>query len=103
MSRTDPSRLEVRLPEQQSRTLNLVDGSNKSSDLYNLLLGPLFRSLPNSESAKPDIFGSAVIWAADSQQEVLDILKQDVYVQQGVWDFEKAGSCPRNQSNRACC
>lgn len=64
--------------------------------------GPLLNSLPKSDDATPDIYGSAVIWAADSQEEVLDILKKDVYVQKGVWDFEKVSRRRVNWSSSPC-
>ncbi|KAH6603873.1 hypothetical protein Trco_007319 [Trichoderma cornu-damae] len=56
--------------------------------------GPILHSQPKDENDKPDVYGSVVIWAADSQQEVLEILKKDVYVEKGVWDFSNVKIYP---------
>jgi hypothetical protein len=44
---------------------------------------------PSPTTIERKIFGSCVIWSADSQEEVLDALKKDIYVEKGVWDFDK--------------
>ena len=38
------------------------------------------------------IFGSAMMAHAASKEEVLDVLKQDVYFKSGVWDLDKVRS-----------
>ncbi len=35
------------------------------------------------------IFGSAMVAHAASKDEVLDVIKQDIYFKSGVWDLDK--------------
>ncbi len=37
----------------------------------------------------PKMRGSVLVTAAESKEEALDFVKEDVYATQGVWDVEK--------------
>lgn len=37
----------------------------------------------------PKMRGSVLVTAAESKEEALDLVKEDVYATQGVWDVEK--------------
>lgn len=41
------------------------------------------------KDGKLNISGSAIIARANSVEEVLEVLKQDIYYRSGVWDFDK--------------
>lgn len=48
--------------------------------------GAVFNSLPQ-EGQKPDFAGSVFTIVADTKEEVLAFLKEDIYAKQGVWDL----------------
>lgn len=45
---------------------------------------------PPVDGAVPDFKGSAIIVKADSRDDAIAFLKQDVYVAEGVWDVDNA-------------
>lgn len=46
---------------------------------------------PNDEISSMKFAGSTLMVLASSKEEVVDLLKDDVYVKSGVWDLEKVG------------
>jgi hypothetical protein len=44
---------------------------------------------PLVEGEPPQARGSAMLIGASTREEVVERLKKDVYVKDGVWDFEK--------------
>jgi len=51
--------------------------------------GAIFHELPTDD--KPKKFaGSSLNVVADSKEEVLDIIKQDIFAKEGIWDVENA-------------
>lgn len=44
---------------------------------------------PDDEISSMKFAGSTLMVLASSRQEVIDLLKDDVYVKSGVWDLEK--------------
>lgn len=44
---------------------------------------------PENETEQLEIAGSAIIARAPSAEEVLKVLRQDVYYRTGVWDWDK--------------
>lgn len=49
----------------------------------------MLNSVPaDDEPSSLDFAGSSLVVVASSKEEVLDILKQDVYAQNGVWDVD---------------
>lgn len=47
---------------------------------------------PNDEISSMKFAGSTLMVLASSKEEVIDLLKDDVYVKSGVWDLEKVGN-----------
>lgn len=43
-----------------------------------------------AEGETPSFKGSMIMAVAENEQEVLDLLKKDVYSTSGVWDLENA-------------
>lgn len=61
----------------------------------NQITGAVLNSLP--ESSDPSTFdfaGSAVIAVAETKEEVIAQLKEDIYYANGVWDVENAQIFP---------
>ena len=53
----------------------------------------MLHEVPKDDDPKSLKFaGSALIVVAESKEEVLDLLKKDVYVDAGVWDLENVSS-----------
>lgn len=50
--------------------------------------------IKEGDSGPPKMKGSAMLIGAKTREEVVERLKQDVYVAQGVWDVEKAQIIP---------
>jgi hypothetical protein len=50
--------------------------------------------IKEGDSGPPKMKGSAMLIGAKTREEVVERLKQDVYVQQGVWDVEKVEIIP---------
>lgn len=44
---------------------------------------------PENETEQLEIAGSAIIARAPSAEDVLKVLRQDVYYRTGVWDWDK--------------
>jgi hypothetical protein len=49
---------------------------------------------PLVEGEPPQARGSAMLIGASTREEVVERLKKDVYVKDGVWDFEKVQIIP---------
>lgn len=47
-----------------------------------------------AEGETPSFKGSMIMAVADNEQEVLDLLKKDIYSISGVWDLENAQIIP---------
>ncbi|KAA8634249.1 hypothetical protein SMACR_05525 [Sordaria macrospora] len=57
--------------------------------------GAVLSEPPTSDDPKTFKFaGSTIVLLAESREEVIEILKGDVYAQKGVWDVEKAQMWP---------
>jgi hypothetical protein len=48
--------------------------------------GAIFHEIPQ-EGAKPNFAGSVLTIVADTKEEVLDVLKGDIYAREGIWDL----------------
>lgn len=48
--------------------------------------GAIFNEIPQ-EGARPNFAGSVLTIVADTKEEVIEVLKGDVYAKQGVWDL----------------
>ncbi|KEZ38753.1 hypothetical protein SAPIO_CDS10784 [Scedosporium apiospermum] len=52
--------------------------------------GAVLNEVPKDNNPQNfSFYGSTIIVVADTKEEVLDIIKKDVYTESGVWDFEK--------------
>ncbi|ONH66867.1 hypothetical protein BON22_2843 [Cyberlindnera fabianii] len=49
--------------------------------------GAIFNEVP-VEGAKPNFAGSMLTIVADTKEEVIDILKKDIYAKEGIWNFD---------------
>ncbi|KAM7218730.1 hypothetical protein V8F06_005884 [Rhypophila decipiens] len=57
--------------------------------------GAILHDVPKDDQPSSlDFAGSTVIAVAESREEVLEILKGDVYVKEGVWDLSKVQMWP---------
>jgi hypothetical protein len=54
-----------------------------------LVLGGASLDEPLKEGASPKINGSVMMVEADSEAEVWEVIKGDIYYEKGVWDAEK--------------
>lgn len=50
--------------------------------------------IKEGDSGPPKMKGSAMLIGAKTREEVIERLKKDVYVQEGVWDVEKVEIIP---------
>lgn len=57
-------------------------------------------SKPKDENSLP-IAGSAMIAVASSRDEVMKVLKRDIYCLEGAWDIEKVQILPFRSSVRS--
>jgi hypothetical protein len=48
---------------------------------------------PIREGVPPKMKGSVLMCVADTEEEVLERVRKDVYYETGVWDKEKVSSC----------
>ena len=64
------------------------------------VLGGATLDEPIKEGAGPKINGSIMMAVADSREEVLEKLKQDVYYSSGVWDTDKVCNWSWRKSDR---
>ncbi|ODA80754.1 hypothetical protein RJ55_03713 [Drechmeria coniospora] len=77
-------RLEVRPQHFRNMTPKIESGAWKMG-------GALLNSVPESDDAtKFDFMGSTMVCVAESKEEVLRQLQEDIYSTSGVWDTEKA-------------
>lgn len=52
-------------------------------------LGAIFNSVPEgTDPTKFDFAGSAVVAVAESKEQVIEQLKEDIYYKEGVWDVD---------------
>ncbi|OCK81812.1 hypothetical protein K432DRAFT_391844 [Lepidopterella palustris CBS 459.81] len=79
-----PDSLQKRLNVRQTHLENL----QKDPESF-WLWGGAFLDEPSKEGETPKMKGSAMLVWANSKEEVLKRLKNDVYVTGEVWDFEK--------------
>lgn len=55
--------------------------------------GAILEDVPvDDEVSSLKFAGSTIVVVAESKQEVIDLLKKDVYVESGVWDLEKVSA-----------
>jgi hypothetical protein len=65
--------------------------------LYELILtlgAMLEEPIKEGDSGPPKMKGSAMLIGARTKEEVLERVKKDVYVNEGVWDVEKVQVIP---------
>jgi hypothetical protein len=65
------------------------------------VLGGATLDEPIKEGQGPKINGSVMMAVAETEDEVLEKLKKDVYYTSGVWDVEKVSQCSV-QGEQAC-
>ncbi|TQN73695.1 Aspercryptin biosynthesis cluster protein B [Colletotrichum shisoi] len=57
--------------------------------------GPMLHELPaNEEPSSLKVIGSTIVCVAESKEEIMEMLKRDVYVDRGVWDLERVQMWP---------
>ncbi|KAI1817348.1 hypothetical protein GGS20DRAFT_582486 [Poronia punctata] len=57
--------------------------------------GAIFNDIPEgTDASKYDFYGSSLVCVAESKEEVLEVLKKDIYATSGVWDLENAQIWP---------
>ncbi|CEJ80734.1 hypothetical protein VHEMI00902 [[Torrubiella] hemipterigena] len=76
-----PKHLEGAVPRKESRTWNMG--------------GAIFNSVPEgTDPTKFDFAGSAVVAVAETKEQVIEQLKEDIYYKEGVWDVDNAQIFP---------
>jgi uncharacterized protein YciI len=76
--------IEARLKVRATHLANVL-----ASDRLDLA-GALAPEFPSVDGATPEFKGSAVIVRADSRDDAIAFLQQDIYVSEGVWDIANA-------------
>ncbi|BFZ64628.1 hypothetical protein YB2330_005778 [Saitoella coloradoensis] len=51
--------------------------------------GGFFDHHPTPSETVPSFRGSALVYEAETKEEVLEIVKKDIYAREGVWDVSK--------------
>ncbi|KAF4506432.1 hypothetical protein G6O67_006521 [Ophiocordyceps sinensis] len=77
------------------RQMHLVNLAPKIESGKWKMGGALLKALPADDD--PDNFefaGSSIVCLAESREEVLEQLREDIYTKTGVWDTEKAQIYP---------
>jgi len=55
----------------------------------------MLHSHPNpTDTGSPSVKGSVMLATASSKEEVLEVLRRDIYTREGVWDLEKVEIIP---------
>jgi uncharacterized protein YciI len=68
--------------------------SAKESGLFQMG-GAVLNEVPTSDDPKTFSFaGSTIVIQASSREEVVEILKQDIYAKSGVWDVDNVSLLP---------
>ncbi|PIB02800.1 hypothetical protein CB0940_11908 [Cercospora beticola] len=62
------------------------------------VLGGASLDEPLKEGQGPKINGSILMAVADSKEEVMELIKKDIYYTSGVWDLEKVSGEPTSSS-----
>jgi uncharacterized protein len=65
------------------------------------VLGGAYMSEPPAEGRPPPMLGSTLIAVADTKEEVLDKLRDDIYAKEGVWDLDKVQIWPFRSAIRS--
>jgi len=81
-----PKRLEVR-----TKHLDAVMPRSKTGQV---VMGGSFLSDIPKEGETPDMIGSSLVVVASTKEEVLELLKGDIYTTSGVWDLDKVRIWP---------
>jgi hypothetical protein len=58
-------------------------------------------SKPPVEGETPPIIGSAMLAYAETKEEVIESLKNDIYSKEGVWDWDKVQIWPFRSAIRS--
>lgn len=53
-----------------------------------------------TDTGLPSVKGSIMLATAGSREEVLEVLKRDIYTREGVWDVEKVEIIPVGVNGR---
>ncbi|KAL8795689.1 MAG: hypothetical protein Q9195_001927 [Heterodermia aff. obscurata] len=75
-------------PDTQGRGWLLDDGSNAHAFRSPCILGAIL-SEPISDPQKPQMTGSVMLAVAESKEDVVQQLKEDIYFKSGVWDWDR--------------
>lgn len=63
--------------------------------------GAMFSHKPAEGETPPPMVGSAMLMYAETREEVVDILKSDIYARSGVWDMDKMQIWPFKSAVRS--
>jgi len=85
-----PNALAKRLEIRPTHLENIEPDVQRGS----VVLGGAYLSEQPVEGQTPDMLGSAMIFVADSKEEVLERIKHDIYATSGVWDVDKVNIWP---------
>ncbi|KAK5992205.1 hypothetical protein PT974_05606 [Cladobotryum mycophilum] len=87
-------RLEVRPKHFEGLKPGLESGNWKMG-------GGLLKDLPSGDDPSGwDFYGSTFVVLAESKEEIIEIMKKDIYSTSGVWDVEKAQILPFKKAFR---
>jgi hypothetical protein len=65
------------------------------------VLGGAYMAAPPVDGETPQMLGSTMIAVADTKEEVLEKLRNDIYAREGVWDLEKVQIWPFRSAIRS--
>ncbi|KAL7796053.1 hypothetical protein V8C37DRAFT_372971 [Trichoderma ceciliae] len=86
---------EVRAKRLQVRPQHFSDMTPTLKDGWLKMGGGLLNEVPEDDDAnKFDFAGSIMVLVAESKEDAINKVKDDIYVKAGVWDLEKAQVYP---------
>jgi hypothetical protein len=65
------------------------------------VLSGAYMNAPPHEGVRFEMLGSAMVAVAQTQEDVMKVLREDVYCLEGVWDMEKVQIHPFRSSVRS--
>ncbi|KAI1439275.1 hypothetical protein GGR50DRAFT_690619 [Xylaria sp. CBS 124048] len=77
------------------RAQHLIGAKELSDKGFVKTGGAIFNEKPEgNDASKFSFYGSTIICEAESKEEVIEALRQDIYSKSGVWDVENAQIWP---------
>ncbi|QIW98197.1 hypothetical protein AMS68_003715 [Peltaster fructicola] len=89
------------LPRRMSVRPQHIEALKPNVDAGNFVLAGVTLDEPITPSKLPSINGSVLLVVAATREDVLEIVKKDIYNENNVWDWEKAQIIPFKSAARS--